>query len=36
MKFNNDKVEEIVYREIIATKERIKVKAGKCRYNFRC
>lgn len=34
--FNNDKVTKNFYDEIIATKERIEVKPGKCRYNFRC
>ena len=34
--FNNDKVERMFYDEIVSTKERIEVEAGKCRYNFRC
>lgn len=36
MNINNHKVEDIFYKEIISTKERISIKAGKCRYNFRC
>lgn len=36
MKFNNNKVQKLFYDEIISTKERIEVKPGKCRYNFRC
>lgn len=36
MTFNNEKVTNQFYNEIIATKERINVKPGKCRYNFRC
>lgn len=34
--FNNSKVEKMFYDEIISTKERIKVKPGKCRYNYKC
>lgn len=36
MTFNNKKVSKLFYDEIISTKERIEVKPGKCRYNFRC
>jgi len=34
--YNNNKVTNSFYKEIIATKERIKVKSGKCRYNYKC
>lgn len=33
---NNDKVEKKFYDEIIATKQRIEVLPGKCRYNYKC
>lgn len=34
--FNNKKVQRLFYDEIIATKERIEVQPGECRYNYRC
>ena len=36
MKLNNKKLLQIFYDEILSTKDRIKVKSGKCRYNHNC
>ena len=36
LKFNNDKAKAFFVNHVIANYEKIKVKAGKCRYNFRC
>lgn len=36
MTFNNNKATKRFYDELLATKERINVEPGKCRYNFRC
>lgn len=36
MNYNNHKAQQEIANYTIANYEKIKVKAGKCRYNFRC